>query len=47
MISSFFKIIFILQEMLNNKTTYSNGESQLSFKFSINVISKFHSNKIV
>jgi len=32
----FLKIIFILQEVLNNEITYSNGESQLSFKMSIN-----------
>ncbi len=34
-----------LQEMLNNETTYSNGEFQLFFKMSINAKSKFHYNK--
>jgi len=36
MISIFFLVIFILQEMLNNETTYFNGENQLFFKISIN-----------
>jgi hypothetical protein len=32
----FFLVIFVLQKTLNNETTYSNGESQLVFKVSIN-----------
>jgi len=28
-----FLVIFVLQEMLNNETTYSNGESQLFSKY--------------
>jgi len=33
----YFLLIFVLQEVLNNETTYSNGESQVFFKISNNV----------
>ncbi len=42
-----FLVIFVLQEVLNNETTYSNGESHFFSKYPLMHNQIFHSNKHV